>query len=210
MWVVGAFADLQIHDLRARHAAAIAEMTAPLAGHDAALAAWWASEGDRTRLFHQSAAPAHPRPTAAAYLLAELIHSVVSDSDDAGVLCHDYLALLAGDFDIAGFVAAARKCSPAAALVYGLGPTASGLMPGRFGNFMLTSREVLDVLPAMESVLDLAGHRREAVRKRIVMWMSGVGDDPDFNASQLISGPLRCIRHAASNGLGLAGLAQWL
>jgi hypothetical protein len=209
MWVVGALADRDIHDLRTRHAAVLTEMTAPLAGADAQTAAWWTSHGDRTRFFDQTTDPSWSRPTAAAYRLAELVHDAMPDHDGADALWNDCTHLLDGDSDEAAFIAAARKASPAAALIYGLGPADSGLLPGRFGNFLLANGEVMDILPTMEPALHPTRHRRSQVLERIATWTSNLGDDPDFEAQELVDRPLRCLHSAASNGLGLIALTHW-
>nr|WP_282190267.1 hypothetical protein [Streptomyces sp. RLB1-33] len=39
--------------------------------------------------------------------------------------------------------------------------------------------------------------------------MTGLGDDPDHPADELLDGPLRVLRHAARTGQGAAGHVRW-
>jgi hypothetical protein len=64
-------------------------------------------------------------------------------------------------------------------------------------------------LSAAEEALALIGAQRCAAVERIHRWMTGVGDDPDHDAEELLEGPLRVLRHAASTGQGAAGLVRW-
>ena len=107
------------------------------------------------------------------------------------------------------FVATARKTSPAAALCYGLGAEGSAMLPGWFGDFLLSVDEVLTALPRAEEALRLTGTRRSAVLARITDWMGAMGDDPGFDAAELVDAPLRVLRFAAETRCGAAAFSRW-
>ncbi|GAB2520863.1 hypothetical protein [Nocardia heshunensis] len=108
------------------------------------------------------------------------------------------------------YVASARKGDPTAALCYGLGPAATDLLPGRFGEFLLLAAEVARAAPDIERALALDGARRDRVIDRIGAWMAGMSDaGNDFDAADLLDGPLHLVRRAAAEGLGLVSLTIW-
>ncbi|MBL3670952.1 hypothetical protein JL475_34400 [Streptomyces sp. M2CJ-2] len=106
-------------------------------------------------------------------------------------------------------MATARKADPFSALAYALGPEATLRLPGRFGDFLLDAEQVRDQLPAVEETLALTGTPRRDAIKRIHAWMTGLGDDPDHNADELLDGPLGVLRHAARTGHGAVGQVRW-
>ncbi|WP_431959940.1 hypothetical protein [Actinacidiphila sp. bgisy160] len=141
VWVVGAVPD---DEARAR-ARALSGHTSPHAtGEEELLPAGGA--GQR----FLADAPAVLR-------FAELVHCATAAEDDQPTLTlqdelMDLMPRTGGD---GPFAVAARKASPVAALVYALGPGATALLPGRFGEFLLTHDEVVAALPRVERALDV-------------------------------------------------------
>ncbi|MGY5049740.1 hypothetical protein ACWDE0_29635 [Streptomyces sp. 900105755] len=131
------------------------------------------------------------------------------DSDQAEELRDAVMARFPPDAGEGLFVATARKADPFSALAYALGPDAALRLPGRFGDFLLDAGQVRARLPAVEEALVLTGTPRRDAIERIHAWMTGVGDDPDHDADELLDGPLRVLRHAASTGCGAAGQVRW-
>ncbi|MFJ4513911.1 hypothetical protein [Streptomyces sp. NPDC088816] len=107
------------------------------------------------------------------------------------------------------FAAVARKASPFSALAWALGPDAVVRLPGWFGGFLLDAEQVRAQLAAAEVTLALTGTRRRDVGDRIHVWMTGLGNEPDHDADELLGGPLRVFRHAVGTGQGVAGHARW-
>jgi hypothetical protein len=107
------------------------------------------------------------------------------------------------------FVAAARKASPAAALCYGLGAEGTAMLPGWFGDFLLSADDVITALPRAEEALRLSSTRRSEALSRITAWMTAMGDAPGFDAAELIDAPLRVLRFAAETRSGAAAFSRW-
>lgn len=103
-----------------------------------------------------------------------------------------------------------RKGSPVAALFHGVGPGRSRLIPGWFGNFVLTPKEVRDTRSQLEEALTIPPAERTEVLVRIRAWLSGMGDSGDKDAEELLIGPLRCWIEAVEVGLGLCGSQTWV
>ncbi|MFC4911422.1 hypothetical protein [Actinomadura gamaensis] len=107
------------------------------------------------------------------------------------------------------FVAVARKANPVEALCNALGTDAMRALPGVRGNFILTADEVAAALPEVEAVLDVPPTRRAELLTRITTWMTETGDDPGFDAAELLDAPLRILREAASSFSGAAAFTRW-
>ncbi|MFE4959855.1 hypothetical protein ACFRCW_39210 [Streptomyces sp. NPDC056653] len=107
------------------------------------------------------------------------------------------------------FVAVAHKASPAAALCYGLGAEGTAMLPGWFGDFLLSADDVITALPRAEEALSLSSTRRSEVFSRITSWIAAMGDAPGFDAAELIDAPLRALRFAAETGSGAAAFSRW-
>ncbi|MFC8715879.1 hypothetical protein [Kitasatospora sp. NPDC057198] len=127
-------------------------------------------------------------------------------------------ALLADHPFAASRTVEARGAGPVAALHYALGAAAAALLPGWFGDFLLTADEVRAALPDAARALDLDGERRDRVLDRITAWTTCAGDDPDdpddpdaryAAAGELLDGPLRVLRHAADTGMGAFACTYW-
>lgn len=168
--------------------------------------------GGDGRLFFETAHDGSgvTRPTPAALRFAALVDSTTAADDVPALTLRDELVELMPQTGGGGpFAAVARKANPVAALLYALGPDVSALLPGRFGEFLLPHDEVVAALPRAERALDVSGTRRDEVLSRVAGWMSGMADDPEFDAAELLDGPLRVLRHAARSGHGAAGLCRW-
>ncbi len=207
VWIVGAVPDAQVRDLAGRFSGALDGHGLPHSAADAVTLAWWRDGGDKEPFFEDVSGRQVFRPTDAAERFAELF--LGSDSDEADELWEVCLGLVNDDEPDGLFVASTRKASPVAALFYGLGALRSGLLPGAFGAFLLTHREVEEALPRVERVLRLTPEQRARVLQRIGAWMDGMGDKPDFDAAGLVEGPLRVLRHAADSGRGVAAFSRW-
>ncbi|WP_203980391.1 hypothetical protein [Planotetraspora silvatica] len=148
--------------------------------------------------------PGHP--TSAAGRLVDLIlsHGPILDTTRDAIM-----ALYPAEEGPGLYVTAVRKVRPAVALRYGLGAEEISSSSGWFGDFLLTSEEVRQVLPLAEAALAITGPRRASVLARIDEWMSGLGESPDFDVAELLDRPLGVLRHASENGAGAAGLTAW-
>ncbi|MFE9426869.1 hypothetical protein ACFYNO_28340 [Kitasatospora sp. NPDC006697] len=189
MWVVGALPDSAVRAVREQHGAqpwsgAAAEYREDLA--------WWAAQPP-VALTRESAQP-----------LAELMlcHVELAEAAEAEEAC---LQQLSGTPAEGVFVAGARKTHPPAALCHGLGPGATGLLPGRFGSFLLTADEVRSALPEVERALAVGGHRRAVVAERIEEWLERLGNGSQHQAGEFLDGPLRVLRYAERAGDGAVG-----
>ncbi|MFB8003921.1 hypothetical protein [Nocardia sp. NPDC056000] len=106
------------------------------------------------------------------------------------------------------FVVSASKSEPTAALCYGLGPKATDLLPGRFGDFLLTAQEVDAVLPNVEQALAITGPRRQSVVDRIEAWSAQMVDGGSFCTPELLlDSPLQLFRLAKQERLGLTAFS---
>lgn len=131
------------------------------------------------------------------------------DSDHAEKLRDTVMEQFPPDVEEGLFAATARRADPFSALAYALGPDATLRLPGWFGDFLLDAGQVRAQLPAAEETLALTGTPRRDAIERIHAWMTGLGDDPDHDADELLDGPLRVLRHAARTGQGAAGQVRW-
>lgn len=83
------------------------------------------------------------------------------------------------------------------------------MLPGRFGDFLLSADEVRAALPRAEEALLLSGTQRREVLTRITAWMTVMGDAPDFDAAELIDAPLRVLRLATETASGATAFSHW-
>lgn len=83
------------------------------------------------------------------------------------------------------------------------------MLPGWFGDFLLSADDVITALPRAEEALRLSSMRRGEVLSRITSWMTAMGDAPDFNAAELVDAPLQVLRFAAETGSGAAAFSRW-
>ncbi|MFE4638354.1 hypothetical protein ACFRJ1_33975 [Streptomyces sp. NPDC056773] len=204
MWVVGAVPDEEARAIPGRYLHLIQpdEWSRPPAYSRESLA-WWTDGGDREPFFRGL------EPTPAAHRFAELMDGVNASASEAVTAARDASVSAMPAAEGPGlFLAAARKADPVAALYYGLGSEGSAMLPGWYGDFLLSAAEVAAALPRAEEALCLAGSRRSEVLARITLWTTAMGDDPGFDAAGLLDGPLRTLRFAASTGSGAAALTR--
>ncbi|MFF2518650.1 hypothetical protein [Streptomyces sp. NPDC058086] len=144
-----------------------------------------------------------------AFRLSAFLDARRDDSEHVEALRDAVMDQFPPDVEEGLFAAVARKASPFSALAYALGPDAVLRLPGWFGDFPLDAERVRTRLPAAEEVLALTGAQRRDAVERIHAWMTGLGDDPDRHADELLDGPLRVLPHAARTGQGAAGRVRW-
>ncbi|MFF2367279.1 hypothetical protein ACFVU0_31860 [Streptomyces sp. NPDC058122] len=171
--------------------------------------AWWRSKA-RTSMFTPStSSPGDWSADDDALRLSAFFDACRDESDHAQELRDTVMDRFPPDVGEGLFVATARKADPFSALAYALGPDATLRLPGRFGDFLLPAEQVRAQLPAVEETLVLTGTPRREAIERIHAWMTGLGDDPDHDADELLDGPLRVLRHAVRTGHGAAGQVRW-
>jgi len=83
---------------------------------------------------------------------------------------------------------------------HAMGPGRAAALPGWCGNFLLTSAEVHETLPALERALGFTAQERAAAEAQD--WLDYRKDE-----ESVLDGPLRVWRHAAERGRGLCGVS---
>ncbi len=169
---------------------------------------WWKEESGTEEFFDHSGQH-EPEPTASALRFRDFIDNSRIDSDVVEEMKDAVMELFPKTEGKDLFCASARKGDPMAALAYALGPNATLRLPGWFGDFLLSSEQVLAALPNVENALTLSPDQRAVAVSRVRAWMIAMGDDPDHDADQLIDGPLRVLRSAARTGRAVAGQTRW-
>ncbi|TQF06984.1 hypothetical protein E6W39_38365 [Kitasatospora acidiphila] len=101
--------------------------------------------------------------------------------------------------------AGCRKGYPAAALAHGLGPARFAMLPGWFGDFVLTADEVRATLPAVTTALALDPEERRAAGERTAEWLCETGDGDPREADVMLDGLVPLWRGAVERGAGLLG-----
>ncbi|WP_225099936.1 hypothetical protein [Streptomyces sp. CoH27] len=210
MWVVGAVPDRAAVSLPDEFVHLVAEGDFRRPEGFAETLAWW-SEGCAGEPFfaRDGSDPAVLLPTAAGRRFADFVHGAHPETAATEAIRDASLELMPAEGSAGVFCAVARKASPVAALYYGLGAEAAGLLPGWFGDFLLPADDVRAALPDAERALRIDGERRAVVLGRIGDWMTGMGDAPGFAAEELLDGPLEVLRHAVEAGLGVAAFSRW-
>ncbi|MFF3565310.1 hypothetical protein ACFYXS_35230 [Streptomyces sp. NPDC002574] len=209
-WVVGVIPDAEARELLDRHAhlSRPGDRDKPAAFGRAL--AWWSNGGEDETFFERSTGPSGPLvPTSVAHRFADLIEVANPSTAATDAVQDESMALMPEAIGAALFVATARKANPVAALYYGLGARRSALLPGWFGDFLLSADEVRASLPRVEEALLLSDAQRSTALSRITAWMNAMGDAPDCVAAELIDAPLRVVRHAAEAGCGVAAFSRW-
>ncbi|MFF4311932.1 hypothetical protein [Streptomyces sp. NPDC001507] len=207
VWIIGAVPDQEVRNVLS----ASARNSVPAPVHCAVPGGleWWRSKGQASMFTPSTSSPGDWSADEDAFRLSAFFDACHDDSDQAEELRDAVMAQFPPDVGEGLFVATARKADPFSALAYALGPDAALRLPGRFGDFLLDAGQVRAQLPAVEETLVLTGTPRRDAIERMHAWMTGVGDDPDHDADELLAGPLRVLRHAASTGSGAAGQVRW-
>ncbi|MET9835982.1 hypothetical protein ABZ078_43425 [Streptomyces sp. NPDC006385] len=172
--------------------------------------AWWLNGGEEETFFERAKGPSGPlAPTSFAHRFADFIEDANVSTAATDAMQDASMALMPQAVGAGLFVATARKANPVAALCYGLGAQRSAMLPGWFGNFLLSADEVRAALPRAEEALLLSDAQRSTALSRIADWMTAMGDTPDCDAAELIDAPLRVMRYAAEAGSGAAAFSRW-
>jgi hypothetical protein len=210
VWVVGAVPDRTAESLPGEFVHLVGEQDFRKPDGFGQTLAWWRGGCDDEPFFARGGNdPVGPRPTVAGRRFADFVHGANPTTAATEAIRDASLALMQADGADGVFCAVARKASPAAALYYGLGASAAALLPGWFGDFLLTADGVRAALPDAERALRIDGERRARVLRRIGDWMTGMGDAPEFAAEDLLDGPIEVLCHAAGAGLGVAAFSRW-
>ncbi|UFR06917.1 hypothetical protein KBP30_39655 [Streptomyces sp. Go40/10] len=118
--------------------------------------------------------------------------------DDEFSLLTDVWDLVTDADDI--FVSVQSKEFAVRSCFHAIGPDRAALLPGWCGNFLLTSAEVRETLPAVEQALGFTAKERAKAEGQD--WL-GYGDDEE----SVLDGPLRMWRRAAAHARGLCGVS---
>jgi hypothetical protein len=209
VWVVGAVPDDKVWDLL--RAAVQDSSPAPVSVHWDVSGGldWWRGKAQESMFSASTTSPGSWSADEDAFRLSAFLDACRDDSEHVEALRDAVMEQFPSDGEEGLFVAVARKASPFSALAYALGPDAVLRLPGWFGDFLLDAEQVRTRLPAAEESLALTGAQRRDAVERIHAWMTGLGDDPDHHADELLDGPLRVLRHAARTGQGAAGHVRW-
>ncbi|MFB7502130.1 hypothetical protein [Streptomyces broussonetiae] len=210
VWVVGAVPDRTAVSLPGEYVHLVAEEDVRKPDGFAQTLAWWRGGCDDEPFFVRGGNDLEVlSSTATGRRFADFVHGANPDTAATGAIRDASRALMPAEGADGVFCAVVRRASPAAALHYGLGAAAAALLPGWFGDFLLTADGVRAALPDAERALGIEGERRARVLRRIGDWLTGMGDAPQFTAEDLLDGPLGVLRHAAGAGLGVAAFSRW-
>jgi hypothetical protein len=209
VWVIGTVTKEQIRDLPRVAARMSPRARKPAVTEASGELGWWRTKAHESLFSASKTVPGRWSANDDAFRLNAFFDSCGDDSDQAEELRDAVMDLFPPEGSEGFFAAVARKASPFSALAYTLGPDATLQLPGWFGDFLLDADEVPALLPAAESALALTGTPRLDAVGRIQAWLTGLGDAPDFDANELLDGPLRVLRHAARTGQGAAGQVRW-
>ncbi|MGW1727769.1 hypothetical protein ACWCQK_33255 [Streptomyces sp. NPDC002306] len=206
-WIVGAVPDQEVRHLLS----ASVQNSSPAPAHRDVPGelAWWRSKTQASMFSTSTRSPGDRSADEDALRLSAFFDACRDDSDHAEKLRDTVMEQFPPDVEEGLFAATARRADPFSALAYALGPDATLRLPGWFGDFLLDAGQVRAQLPAAEETLALTGTPRRDAIERIHAWMTGLGDDPDHDADELLDGPLRVLRHAARTGQGAAGQVRW-
>lgn len=209
LWTIAAISNADVRRLRKRFNAVVnARRSDP-----AVAEAWrrWAADpnlepgyfpdGDSSDLFRVA-----PRPSVAAFMELAGGWPVSGPSDpDLVRECRE-----AWDPRVEPFGFACRKDHPVAALFHGIGPERAALLPGWFGDFMLSARQVRRTQAQVERALgdELLTRIKSVIPIR--EWLHGMGEDTstDPEIAGLLYGPSRLWQNAVNLGLGLVGVCS--
>ncbi|MGV4980819.1 hypothetical protein ACVB8X_06065 [Streptomyces sp. NRAIS4] len=199
-WAVGALRDEQVAEIARVAAPVIREMGQRRSAREA----WsrWESDVARGGGAVQVYGP-DGNNTDEALRLYEMVNASAFDVLDSSGEVHIMQWWERFDEDIEPFITSVRKGNPVAALFHGLGPERARALPGWAGDAVLTAGEVRRHLEAVESALAVTGAEREEVLGRMDDWLWH--EDP----AEVLDGPLRVWRQAATAGLGLLSSRIW-
>ncbi|MFJ9607672.1 hypothetical protein ACIRS1_15175 [Kitasatospora sp. NPDC101176] len=149
------------------------------------LLAWWREAGSTEESRHHLVESAAP-----------------SALDDR--ICLVYEAWERGSDDsLPRLTVSARNSYPAAALAHALGPTRFALLPGWFGDLVLTPEEVRQTLPAVEQAFTWDAPARHHAERLLTTALRDEATRADLDT--LLDGVPPVWRAAADTGRGLLG-----
>lgn len=209
VWVVGTVPDVKVRGLLSTAVRESSPTPVPVPCDVSAELARWRAKVPESLFKPSTTSPGGWTADDDAFRLSAFIDSCYDHSEHAESLRDAVMDEFPPDAGQDLFAAVARKASPFSALAYALGPDAVMRLPGWFGDFLLDAEQVRAQLPAAEKALALTGVRRRDAVERIHVWMTGLGDDPDHDADELLDGPLRVLHHAVGTGQGAAGQVRW-
>jgi hypothetical protein len=206
LWTIAAINDADVHRLRTRFDAVVNVRRSDPAvveewrrwAADPNLEPGYFPDGDSANLFRVA-----PRSSVTAFM--ELASGwPLTDPSDPNLVreCRD-----AWDPSVEPFGFACRKDHPVAALFHGIGPERAALLPGWFGDFILTAKQVRRTQAQVEGALGSEPITRITSVIPIREWLHGMGENTstDPEIAGLLYGPSRLWQNAVSRGLGLVG-----
>ncbi|MBX7554934.1 hypothetical protein ABZX95_41540 [Streptomyces sp. NPDC004232] len=156
---------------------------------------WWQPFGQSCRREEDALNSLHEL-TASGEHVQKMYDGLSPDGDFS--LLTDVWDLVTGAEDL--FISVQSKEFALRSFFHAIGPDRAVLLPGWCGNFLLTSAEVRETLPAVERALGFTPQERAEAEDQD--WL-GYGDDEE----SVLDGPLRMWRQAAADARGLCGLS---
>lgn len=172
---------------------------------DGADLTWWQSMDQATVLAPADLRYTFPSPSDAAQRFIDTLDALRPDPTALDTC----LRALSETSKQELFHVAVRKGDPVAALYYGLGFDDARLLPGRFGCFLLTADDVDSSLTALEHLPERPHIGRGRFATRATEWNAAAADEPALDPYTLLDEPLRILRLARRQRVGVIGLMQW-
>ncbi|MFJ3406762.1 hypothetical protein [Promicromonospora sp. NPDC090134] len=103
------------------------------------------------------------------------------------------------------FVTAARKCLPYEIFVETVAPV--GVARALTGNVLWSPAQAAEALSELATIIESGPVTRAELVRRAADAVDTQGDEADFDAEELIAGPLRALRHAVGHDLDVLAVA---
>lgn len=103
------------------------------------------------------------------------------------------------------FVTAARKCLPFEIFVEIVAPT--GLARSLTDSVLWSPAQAAEALAELATIIDSDPAARAELIRRAADAVDTRGDEPDYDAEKLITGPLHALRHAVEHDLDVLAVA---
>ncbi|MCC9306279.1 hypothetical protein LN042_04000 [Kitasatospora sp. RB6PN24] len=201
MWVVVPLPDAVVAELAPVLKPVIAEQQS--SPETRALWEEWVQAPERVRGLRRRRRPDEPVSEAESEAFMEL--SSACPLDEHVELLYEAMNQSPKEWHDLAVCAGCRKGYPAAALAHGLGPARFAMLPGWFGDFVLTAEEVRAGLPAVTAALELNPEQRRAVEQRTAEWLCEMGDGDPGEADAMLDRLVPLWRGAVERGAGLLG-----
>ncbi|WEO93436.1 hypothetical protein A6P39_005040 [Streptomyces sp. FXJ1.172] len=156
---------------------------------------WWRPFGQSCRREADALNSFHELTASGEHM--QKMYDGLSPDDDFSLLT-DVWDLVTGAEEI--FVSVQSKEFALRSFFHAIGPDRAALLPGWCGNFLLTSAEVRETLPAVERALGFTPKERAEAEDQD--WLSYHADE-----ESVLDGPLRMWRQAAADARGLCGVS---